>query len=149
MAKHHHQELTVFISPWLDSIAVEQWDHITGGRPGRGYDFHCSIEHPNSFQVFEPSFYTRLGSDPISVDQISPHPGNGSWYRVRLQIFPDGTCGIAHNGIAIARSPVAFRLDLPYRIVLEAKSVDTEMLVGPVEVWTGIKPGVDWDRIEH
>jgi hypothetical protein len=29
-------------------------------------------------------------------------------------------------------------------VVFDAKSVGTEMLVGPVEVWEGVRADVDW-----
>jgi hypothetical protein len=33
---------------------------------------------------------------------------------------------------------------VPYRLVLQGKSVGNRMLVGRLEVWEGVKPGVDW-----
>jgi hypothetical protein len=68
----------------------------------------------------------------------------GEWYQLRLQIFPDGTCGIAVNGHAIARTTSRIPFDTRYRVEIAGRSVDVRMLVGPLEVWTGVKTDVDW-----
>jgi hypothetical protein len=78
---------------------------------------------------------------PIGVHQ-------GEWHRVRLQIFPDGTCGLAINGQVLARSRDRVSLDVPYRIWTEGVSLDSKMLVGPLEVWTGVKTDVDWSALD-
>ena len=58
------------------------------------------------------------------------------------------------NGMKYRRAPEAqsrtrsrIPLDLPYRVIVEGNSVDTEILVGPLEVWTGIRKDVDWSRL--
>lgn len=62
-----------------------------------------------------------------------------------LQIFPDGTCGVAIDGRAVWRSPGTVDLDAPFHVVLEGNSLDTKILIGPVEVWRGMRDDVvDW-----
>lgn len=69
---------------------------------------------------------------------------SGSWYRFRVQIFPDGSCGFALDGRPIWRSPPNMDLDKTFSLAIFGQSVGTKMLAGPLEVWEGIKPGVDW-----
>ncbi|MDE3217516.1 MAG: hypothetical protein KGO03_14000, partial [Gemmatimonadota bacterium] len=68
----------------------------------------------------------------------------GRWFRVRLQIFADGRCGVAVDGRPIALTSVGSVPDARYVAAIEGSSVHTRILTGPVEIWTGIKPGVDW-----
>ncbi len=91
----------------------------------------------------------------ISLESIgSPGPLNvrdnlksGNWYRLRLQVFPDGSCGLALNGVALARTPPALKLDRKFRILLGGQSVGTRLLVGPLEAWRGVRTDVDWSRM--
>ena len=73
---------------------------------------------------------------------------SGGWHRLRVQIFPDGTCGVAMDGVAVWRSVNAVDLAVPYALGLYGHSVGTSVLVGPVEVWQGVKAGVNWSGLE-
>ena len=77
----------------------------------------------------------------FAIDPLQP---TGAWYRVRLQIFPDGTCGVAVNGRARWRSTSGAPPRERYRLVIGGNSVGSRMLVGPVEVWTGVRNDVNW-----
>ena len=73
---------------------------------------------------------------------------SGEWHSVRLQIFPDGTCGLAINGQPIGRSTARMPLDSRYRIWTEGVSLDSKMLIGPLEAWKGVKADVDWSSLQ-
>jgi DNA-binding SARP family transcriptional activator len=71
--------------------------------------------------------------------------GRGGWHTVRLQMFADGRCGVAVDGIPVwlsAASPLP--LEQPMRLVIENAAQNTEVMVGPVEVWEGVRGGIDW-----
>ena len=42
----------------------------------------------------------------------------------------------------------AVDLAVPYALGLYGHSVGTSVLVGPVEVWQGVKAGVNWSGLE-
>ena len=67
---------------------------------------------------------------------------------MRLQFFPAGTCGIAIGGVPVwrARKPL-LRLP-PLHLVFAGQSVGTRILVGPLEVWEGVRGGADWNALE-
>jgi hypothetical protein len=70
----------------------------------------------------------------------------GSPISVRIQILPDGRCGIAvpdeQPTIGNDRLPALDSLLL----VIEGNSVGTRILVGPVRITRGVAPGVDWNH---
>ena len=69
--------------------------------------------------------------------------------RLRLQLLPDGRCGIALNGRAffLSRRPVN-QIDA-VRIYLSGSSVGTQALVGPIQVQRGVPAGVDWLALDR
>jgi hypothetical protein len=146
----HQQKLTFTLSGWIDSTRVAAWDHQTGPMPGRDASSdrsRCQVWYPDREAVRERELFLAGGSQvqqlvaPLAVD-------TGEWHRVRLQIFPDGTCGLAINGQVIARSTERVPLDAQYRIWTEGASLGSKMLVGPLEVWTGTKTDVDWSNLD-
>jgi hypothetical protein len=146
------QTLVLQLDADLDAEALLGWDHRTGVIPRRpivgGTGTGCTVgvpagegaewEHALSFGAGQSTGHAVLPSSYTA----------GRWYRVRLQILPDGRCGVALNGrpVWISRRPVA--TDRPFRVVLSGNSVGTRMLFGPVEVWQGEQTGVDWTKLE-
>ncbi len=87
-------------------------------------------------------------TSPVTKIAVGPWIRSREWYRVRVQIFPDGTCGMSINGVPAWWSgprPYAAR---PLRVVLGYSSKGTRILVGPLEVWRGVKPDVDWSALD-
>ncbi len=72
----------------------------------------------------------------------------GAWHRIRIQLFPDGECGIAIDGVPVWRSPGRIPVDQPYRIVIAGNSADTKVLVGPLQVWRGVRKDIDWALVD-
>jgi hypothetical protein len=81
---------------------------------------------------------------------LAPRGFNGGgWHTVRVQLFPDGRCGVALDGKPLAIFDQALPLDRRYWMDLSGQSVGTRMLVGPIEVWKGVRDGVDWFSLSH
>jgi DNA-binding SARP family transcriptional activator len=72
---------------------------------------------------------------------------SGNWYRVRLQVFPDATCGVAIDGIPIWRSPTPAQREAVLHAFISGATVGTRLLVGPLNMWRGVRMDVDWDRL--
>lgn len=131
--------------------ALDQWDHTTGSPP-----FRADLGSPIcSFAVPAGEGAVWLEQASVTVDrehQPLPAPTgyrDGRWWTVRIQLFPDGSCGYAIDGVPIARSGPGSGLVRPYRLRLHGHAVGTEPMVGPLEVWTGVKPGVDWGVLDR
>jgi len=71
----------------------------------------------------------------------------GAWIAIRLQLFPDGSCGFAINGVPVHRTR-AGTLSTP-RVQLEVygSARDTDALVGKVSTYEGVPAGIDWTRV--
>jgi len=83
--------------------------------------------------------------------KLAPAPDDadtGAPWRLRVQIFPDGRCGIAVNGKAAAISDRSISIDRPMHLMIQGWSHRTEILVGQLEIWTGVKRDVDWSVVE-
>ena len=140
------QLVRLSLNAGLDSTALAGWDRRSGMIPSSPYDSQnaCRLEYPGGlgraatsrFQVSAGGSSTRIAAEPAI--------GSGQWYRVILQLFPDGSCALAINGRAVWHSSAPVPLDRPFRVVLHGSSVDTRVLVGPVTVWTGVREGIDW-----
>jgi DNA-binding SARP family transcriptional activator len=72
----------------------------------------------------------------------------GDWYTVRLQLFQDGTCGVAVNGVALERSHARISTAAPLHLRLEGGSTDTQLRIGAVALWEGLKGDVDWSGVD-
>ncbi|MGH9260233.1 MAG: hypothetical protein ACRD08_10120 [Acidimicrobiales bacterium] len=141
------QDWSVSLTSWDDPSAVAMWDHRTGGPPGTVKE--CLVRYPRTDgarAMHQLALATRLAGRTVEVD---PMVSSGKPYRVRLQVFPDGRCGFALNGAALWRGGAPLPLDVPYRVVLQGKSVGTRMLAGHVEVWEGVRADVDWDALDR
>lgn len=138
------EDITLY--PVRDSAALEHWDRKTGYPPfetGTG-DGECSFSYPSD-EGTRGTHTAYTGHATVDLDSFRLAPLNtGRWFRVRLQIFSDGRCGVAVDGHPVALSPTGRVGNAPYVAAIEGSSVHTRILAGPVEIWTGIKPGVDW-----
>ncbi len=91
------------------------------------------------------------GSDLFSFDGSLVHRANsairnGAWYTLRIQLFPDGTCGLAINGHVAAHGTTHYDVARPMAVIINAQTYHAGIFVGPLTVWEGIPPGVDWTQ---
>jgi hypothetical protein len=71
--------------------------------------------------------------------------GDGKPLRVRLQLFPDGRCGVAVNGVARMIHDRQVPMGDSAVLIISAYSHRTRILVGSLDVWTGVRGGVEWN----
>jgi DNA-binding SARP family transcriptional activator len=141
------QELGVALIS-VDSTALADWDHTTGYLPGheRGDGARlCAFEYPaGASAVRTRRLYFQALSRDRRLQPVTADLASGRWFRVVLQLFPDGTCGIAIDGVPLARSARPVTHGRTVRAVLGLASLDNLMLHGPLRVWTGVTDTVDW-----
>jgi DNA-binding SARP family transcriptional activator len=75
---------------------------------------------------------------------VDPVIHSGKPYRLRLQVFPDGSCGIAINGRAFTHDLEVRVRPGAMHVALGGETVGSRLLIGNVTVWTGVPGGVDW-----
>jgi hypothetical protein len=147
------QSLAVRISPNIDPATLGNSAYQIGLVPGEGSLGTCGFELANASNINpnEPwhKDAVRVQASQKTQDLILGESIRlGSWHRFRLQLFPDGSCGLA-----IDEQPVLFvtgsvNTASDFRLMLEGNSFETKMLHGPLEVWTGVKGDIDWRVLE-
>jgi DNA-binding SARP family transcriptional activator len=99
-----------------------------------------------------PAFEGGSGIGVIGVTDanvpVDTSLASGRRYRLRIQLFPDGTCGYAIDGKSIHRSTRPHSINLPTDIIITSQTYHADIFVGPLTVWQGIPPGVNWTQPE-
>jgi hypothetical protein len=141
------QRLSVSMNAITDTQPLAAWNHRTGWIDKYFGDNRCAFGYPAG-----EGAGARDRASPIGILRTANGQPlelwKGTWVDVRLQLFPDGRCGIAINGvpylIQIARGP----REPPVYLAIEGASAHTRVLVGDVTVRSGVPAGVDWSKLE-
>ncbi|MBV6521845.1 MAG: Protein TolB [Gemmatimonadaceae bacterium] len=88
------------------------------------------------------------GSDNgLHERQIEESLVSGQWLRLRVQLFPDGRCGVAINGRPLGVASVPGPWFPRAHIMIGGNSYKTLVLVGRVRVRRGVPDDIDWSRL--
>lgn len=69
-------------------------------------------------------------------------------FLLRLQYFPDSSCGVAVNGLPVSRGSMRWvRLRAPAAIAVDGQAYHTLVGVRRVRVWRGIPRDVNWESL--
>lgn len=132
-----------------DSSALATWDHRSG-YPAFGGDWGCVQLYPGGERPRDRRTLGPVGDLASVLGEDAARIYDGRSWRLRLQVFPDGRCGIAINGVALlikAPSGTAFSDSTHAHAVLMGSSVGTRIAVRRATLTVGVPPGVDWDRL--
>lgn len=141
------QSVVVEVTAGPRAEALNRWDHLTGEWPeyvapacafGHGGDGADSFSH---FGV-AAEYRTRARAPATPVMRT------GRFYTLRVQLFPDGRCAAAVDGVPVAVTTAPHPLPDSLRVRIAGHSVGTTIAVGAVQVWTGVRGGVDWSQLE-
>jgi hypothetical protein len=143
------QTQAVALDGRLDSARLAAWDHRTGGWPGQSdADGVCTITYPDGEGAGGVRRYGMAAGLAAASVWAPPDMAAGGWHTLRVQLFPDGRCGFAVDGVPVWISLEPVLLDAPFRILLQGRSHGTRVLVGPVEAWTGVRGDIDWREVK-
>jgi hypothetical protein len=93
------------------------------------------------------TFVRLIGADDQTLTlPIRESFYDGRWRTIRLQLFPDGRCGLAVDGLVAAIVPATQDLRNRGMLSLNGHSVQTTLRVGPISMWEGVRGDVDWQR---
>lgn len=128
-----------------DAEHLTQWDHKTGYLQGVvDRSPGCWFKFPQGEGARATTDLSWFPSLRVAIRDSSYRIDTGKWYRVRLQIFPDGRCGTAINGHALTIEPGNGPLSLSVHAIIQGSSVATRILVGRVLVQSGVPTDIDW-----
>lgn len=79
----------------------------------------------------------------------SPYPtlADGRPWRLRVQVLPDGRCGIAVNGVPVKVGSVLGGWPPRVNLLVQGHSVGTRIAIGDFRYWAGVPDDVDWSRV--
>lgn len=146
------QMVSISLMPDIGFAKLATWDHRSGYLIPRGGEKqpNCNFSYPHGEGPHTRSVATPIGTLPKLRDSRGPlDVSNGTWYKVRIQLLPDGRCAIAIDGVPLWIGPAAERAAEDYRLVLQGSSVGSRMLVGRVVVRAGVPGDVDWRRVRR
>lgn len=129
-----------------DSLTTRGWDLVKGQVVTPDQQWRsCGVIYPREGHSDQVS----LVSGSTWTGRVPPTVARGEWTRVRIQVFPDGRCGLAINGQprAILNQPIG--LGDSALIMFGGFSYHTRILVGAVEVWRGVRRDIDWSKAEN
>ncbi|MCC7134381.1 MAG: AAA family ATPase [Gemmatimonadales bacterium] len=128
---------------------IEGWDRITGSPTNqRHLDETCGIGFPRGEGMAGVGLVALEAAGRPNTFPADSTWRTGAWHRIRIQVFPDGGCGIAIDGIPVWRPPGRVPVDQRYRIILAGNSVGTKVLVGPLRAWRGVRRDIDWAAVD-
>ncbi|MGH7593168.1 MAG: hypothetical protein ACRELE_04890, partial [Gemmatimonadales bacterium] len=121
-------------------LSLSRIEPITDSVPtGAG----CSERYPSG----EGWMALHEASGPGTLFRMPDAFATGTPYRLRVQLFPDGSCGVAINGRVVVRSKQQWPTDQTYGVIVIGESVGTKMLVGQLTIWQGVRADMDWDAL--
>lgn len=125
----------------MDRVALARWDHDGGylRAEGRVLPEECHSDYPAGPEgAGFAKVFNAAGTPTVEFPNTL---ASGDWFEVTLQVLPDGRCVGMLNNRVIGVSRTISQADSA-NVVIEGSSVRTDMMVGPLEVWTGVLPEV-------
>ncbi len=147
LTEYQWQSLLLALYAFNDSAVVERWDHRTGyfpspaGASGAGA---CGIQHPLGAGITGRERIAAFPWTNPTVDFDARPLARGAPWRIRIQVLPDGRCGVAVNGRALFVSAQRFDPGVPLLLVTYGSSWRSRMLLGPLTIRDGVPGDIDW-----
>lgn len=148
ITKSQWQTLSVEIFPREQLDAYRRWDLRTG--TVRDISPACDWSIPGGEGALAMDYFTVTA--PGDQQRVRQPAGlNRGWHRLRLQLFADGRCAAALDGVPVGQTlpTMATRPDSVLLVFAGHDRFDGRLVVGPLEAWTGVRGGVDWTRLDE
>ena len=144
VTNYQWQSLAVRFQEGITLQTFARWDHVTGAGPLvelPGCGVHFGGDGGESFTEFHlVSGRRNHVRAPAPADLY-----DGTWHTLRLQWFPDGRCAVALNGVPVAAFEAGRAVAGPALLDMHGHSVGTEIMVGRLELWSGVRGGIEWE----
>ncbi len=142
------QRARTYLVAGVDTVALQGSDQRKAPAGAGAIERTCGAGYPGAPGAFGERRLAGSGgiSQLIDLGPAATGLRSGAWWTLRLQILPDGRCGIAVNGRVLWLSPESIPLEGEFRLRLGDESAGTRMLHGPLTIWTGVRTDLDWSR---
>ncbi|MES1259317.1 MAG: AAA family ATPase [Gemmatimonadota bacterium] len=140
-----HQRMHARFLSDVDLPALEQADRQKAPPSNNSRQSGCGIVFPGEGRWAATRLVASGGvTENIDLGEAGAALRSGAWWTLRLQILPDGRCGVAINNKVIWLSSEPIPLDRQYRIWLGEESAGVKILHGPLQVWSGVRTDIKW-----
>ena len=149
LTRANWQHVRTWLIPDIDTALFAQADQKKATPLPVRIGQMCGAGYPNESGEYGRGRMALYGGTThvMSLGAVSDTMRTGTWWTLRLQILPDGRCGIAINNRVIWLAPEPIPLDRGFRVYLGDESADGRLLHGPVKIWTGVRTDLDWSRV--
>jgi hypothetical protein len=140
-----HQRLKVLLLAGLDLRAFAQADQHKAPPSVGTSESMCGIVFPGE-ALWGATRIALNGAIPELMD-LGPEATplrTGAWWTLRIQVLPDGRCGIAINHRVLRLSAEPIPVEATYHLWLGDESAGARLLHGPLQVWTGVRTDIRW-----
>ncbi len=145
ITEYQWQSLLLGLHAFTDSAALERWDHRTGYIPSPSATSRaaaCGLQIPLGAGI---EGRERLAVFPGPVPEFDARKlAGGTPWRIRIQVLPDGRCGVAVNGRALMVSDQRFDPGVRLLLLTYGSSWRSRMLLGPMTISEGVPGDIDW-----
>lgn len=143
------QDLIISLHANTTFRAQAAWDHLTGNLR-EVHDVACQTTLGGEGGAAHAELIVNTAAGGVAGRAPTPaRLYDGSWHTVRLQLFADGRCGLAVDGVPLIVTAKPVTVRSPILLDLQGASVGTTIQVGRTEVWTGVRGGVDWESVRR
>lgn len=129
-----------------DEHGLAQWDHRTGYPAAFLEGGGCAFHYPAGEGPQAVTSVPWYWSARAALGQRAAQLHDGHWYRLRMQLLPDGRCAMAIDGKPILIGTLR-NGGRSVRVFLYGMSVGTRMLAGELTVTRGVPRDIDWSRL--
>jgi hypothetical protein len=148
ISRYQWQIISVLLQPVSSRKQLDEWDHVTGYISER-FDrlSGCDFTYPagEGRGALNPPWFESWRR---AIGDSSSTLTGGDWYNVRVQVFPDGRCGLAINRHPMRIGVQTQSLRLPFLAMTYGNSVGTRILVGRIVVTSGVPDDINWSRLQ-
>jgi hypothetical protein len=139
------QRLRTLLVAGVDTAALRAGDQRKAAPSGERWRTLCGTTFPQSGPPSRRmAMFGGSSWENVSLGEGSEVLSSGAWWTLRLQLLPDGRCGVAVNGRVVWLAQDPGLLTDEVRVRLGDESVGTDLLHGPLTVWTGVRTDVRW-----
>lgn len=142
------QRAGVVLVAGIDTVAFKSADQRKAAPWPVFPDAVCGVTYPSGSGQFGRSNLGVMGgtSQQVDLGSAAERLGSGEWWTLRVQILPDGRCGVAVNDHVVWLSPEPISLDSEFYLRLGDESAGAKLLHGPLQLWSGVGTDVKWSR---
>lgn len=144
VTKPQWQTIKLLVRAAVDLRRVSDNERANGDIHFTALDDQCGFSLPAGEGLTSSAQMSVFIAGQWRVLPLPAGAREGRWVRVRLQLSPDGRCGVAVDGVPIFVSRGRMRAGNAVQVQVSGNAHETDARVAELTVWRGVPPGVPW-----